>query len=315
MDEYDSLVRSWTRTLRRKAPKTLTLYTSAAADFGSWLDSADGSEVPEPVDRPQRVSDLATRHVHGWLNHLEARGLAPATVSNKYRALQQLFNWLVEEGELAAHPMTRMKPPKVPTKRVETVSPDDLRKLLATCSKKDFTNSRDAAIVLLYVDSGARLSEVAGLAVADIDLKTDAAYSVGKGDKPRVHSFGNQTAMAIERYLRFRAKHKQARLAELWLGHNERGPMTSNGIHQMLRRRCDVADIPPIHAHKLRHTMATDFLDRGGQEGDLMRLMGWESRQMLRRYTDTTAERRAVASHKSKSLGDELLARRGRRST
>lgn len=313
MDEYDSLVRSWTRAIRSLSPKTVKLYTAAAADFGAWLDSTDGPDVDEPVDRPAQVADIAARHVHGWRNHLTARGNAPATVSNKYRGLQQLFNWLVEEDELATHPMARMKPPKVPIQRVETVSPDDLRALLGTCSKKDFTNTRDTAIILLYVDSGARLAEIAGLTTDALDMKTDAAYSVGKGDKPRIHSFGNQTAMALERYLRFRAKHKQAHRPELWLGHNERGPIASSGIHQMLQRRCAVAQIPMIHAHKLRHTMATDFLDRGGQEGDLMRLLGWESRQMLKRYTDTTAERRAVANHKAKSLSDELLAGRRRR--
>lgn len=306
MREYDDLLHSWTRTLRRKAPKTLETYVRSARSFGDWLDTEDGPDVPEPVDRPATVADIASRHIEGWLADQEAKGYAKSGISVRYRGLQQFLNWLVAEEEIERHPMARVKAPTVPTQRVEVVPEDWLKQLLATCKPRTFINIRDEAIIRLYVDSGGRLSEIAGLGVEDLDLKTDAAYSVGKGGKPRVHSFGNTTALALERYMRQRAKHKRARLPNLWLGANEHGPMTISGIDKMLRRRCELAGIPPVNAHRLRHTMATAFLDAGGSEGDLMRLLGWESRQMIKRYTATTAERRAVRAHKSRSLGDRL---------
>lgn len=306
VDDYDSLLTSWTRTLRGKADKTLVTYRAAALIFAEWAASEDGPDVEEPVDRPDTVASIAPRHIHGWLNDQRHRGFAASTINNRYRGLQQFLNWLVDEGEIDAHPMARMSPPAVPVKRVATVPPDTLKAILATCKKREFEGTRDAAILLMYVDTGARLSEVAGLLVENLDMKTDAAYSVGKGNKPRVHSFGNNTAMALERYLRHRAKHAKAHLPQLWLTIKDRGALTSQGIDQMVRRRCEIAKVPTIHVHQLRHTMATAFLDDGGNEGDLMRLMGWESRQMLKRYTDTTAERRAVANHKSRSFGDKL---------
>lgn len=306
MEDYDSLLQSWTRTLRGKADKTLSTYRAAAEIFAAWVATEDGPEVEEPVDRPQSVADIAPRHIYGWLNDQRRQGFAASTINNRYRGLQQFFNWLVEEGELDKHPMARMSPPRVPSKRVETITPETLKAILATCRKREFEGARDEAILRMYVDTGARLSEVAGLLLENLDLKTDAAYSIGKGNKPRVHSFGNKTAVALERYLRHRAKHAKAHLPQLWLTIKDRGALTSQGIDQMVRRRCAIANVPAIHVHQLRHTMATAFLDDGGNEGDLMRLMGWESRQMLKRYTDTTAERRAVANHKSRSFGDKL---------
>lgn len=305
-DEYEELLHSWTRTLRKKSPKTVIVYNQGARSFLAYLLTEDGPDVPEPVDRPATVAAIASRHVDGWINDQQAAGYKSAGVNNRYRALQQFFNWLVDEQELAVHPMARMKAPKVDVPRVETVPPENLKKLLATCKGRDFQNVRDAAILLLYIDSGGRLSEIAGLMVDDLDMKADAAYSIGKGGKPRVHSFGNTTAAAIERYLRQRRQRKEVSRPELWLCVKAGRTFTSSGVHQMLARRCEDAKIPHINAHKFRHTMATAFLDEGGSEGDLMRLMGWDSRQMIKRYTDTTAEKRAVGAHKKLSFADKL---------
>lgn len=310
--EYDGLLQSFKRTIRSKSPKTFAAYVSAAELFRDWLAGEDDpDEVPEPVDRPEVVAGICVRHVHGFMNQQEARGYSPATRSNRYRSLQQFLNFLVREDELDEHPMARMKPPEVPTKRVETVAAEHLQQLFAWLRGKGFTQLRDTAIIALYVDSGARLSEVAGLNVADVDVKQDCAYATGKGNKPRVLSFGNSTGLAIERYMRVRAKHALGARPELWLAEKV-GPMTGvltvSGIHKMIKRRCEQAGIPELHAHQFRHTMATAYLDGGGELNDLMRLGGWESLQMVKRYTDTTADRRAVAAHKKHSLVDKVTA-------
>lgn len=334
--EYDSLVRSFERQLRcqLKAPKTLDAYLSSARFFGEWLagedhpvpastpadrkrlanlgytpvESSDSMMMaPPPTSRPTTIAELATVHVQSWILTLVAAGLEPSTVSYRYRGVQQFIKFLVEEGELDHSPMSRLKPPKVTVKPVATVGTDDLKKLLATCRGREFAEVRDDAIIRLYIDSGGRLKEVAGLAVSDLDMRQDVAQVIGKGGKPRALPFGNRTASSIERYLRARSKHKLARLPELWLPIKDRGrALTSDGIHNMIQRRCAEAGIDPIHAHQFRHTMATDFLDNGGSPNDLMRLMGWDSHQMIKRYTDTTADRRAREAHRRMSLGDRL---------
>jgi integrase len=74
--------------------------------------------------------------------------------------------------------------------------------------------------------------------------------------------------------------------------------MTPSGLYQVLRRRCREAGLPSIHPHAIRHTFAHEWLAGGGQEGDLMRLAGWRSRQMLDRYGRSAADERVREAYR-----------------
>jgi integrase/recombinase XerD len=127
----------------------------------------------------------------------------------------------------------------------------ELTALLATCKGGGFQNRRDYAIISLFKDTGARLSELAGLDKSDISARDREAVVMGKGDKQRTIKFTYDTASAVDRYLRERAKHRMARVNALWLGVRG-GPMTASGVYQMIERGGLDAGVE-VNPHKFRH--------------------------------------------------------------
>jgi integrase len=182
-------------------------------------------------------------------------------------------------------------------RRQATHLADVLRKRSARCPSTTSRNSQRTP------GKGIRLSELAGIRYdpddpkhGDIDLWHREITVHGKGGKTRTVKISHDDARALDRYLRARARHAQAHRPQLWLGINNRGPMTASGICQVIARRgrqCSMEVFP----HRFRHHFSHSWLDRDGAEGDLMELNGWTSPQMLRRYGASARSARARRSY------------------
>ena len=253
-----------------RSPRTLETYAEATSQLRGFLEKAGHSLV---------VADIKRSDLEDFLLSLGERW-SPATVSNRFRALQSLFGFVVAVGELDRSPLGGLTPPRVPEKAIPVLTFEDVCSLLATASGTGFDPRRDSAIVRMLFDTGMRRAELCGLTCHDIDMELAVASVMGKGRRPRSCPFGDQTATAPARYLRVRAKHAHAGVDALWLGRN--GSLSTSGVAQMLRRRGRQAGVE-VHPHMFRHAFASAYLSDGGQESDLMRLAGWRSSTMAAR--------------------------------
>lgn len=280
---------------RNRSPKTIRSYLEA---LDLYRDFATQSGFPTAVDQVNRdhLETFLADQLERW---------RPKTAQIRYGALRQFFKWAQEEGEVKTSPMVNMRPPSVPEVSVPVVSDADLAKLLKVCEGSGFDQRRDTAILRLLIDCGLRLGEVTNITTTDVDWDLQVVGVVGKGSRPRAVPMSPKTTQALDRYAnRARRTHTQAGSSALWLG--ARGPLTSNGVAQMLRRRCLQAGIEQLHPHQLRHTAAHVAKKEGLGDSDMMRIFGWRSPQMLHRYGASAADERAQEAYKRLAPGDRV---------
>ncbi|KAA9157931.1 tyrosine-type recombinase/integrase [Amycolatopsis acidicola] len=313
---WRSYVEEWDRALRAaNHPETTRYnYELAVTQLGGFLGGDElrrvieenGHRVREDdSDAAEDPTDVQRRHVE-WFITWMLQTRSASTAVNKYKALQQFFRYLVDEGEMRAHPMDRMHQPSVTEKLVSVLDDQQVGALLDACSGKDFLARRDTALIRLLFDTGGRLAEVSRALTSELDMQRDLLIVHGKGDKYRAIPFGAKTGQALTRYLRVRGRHQAADLPHLFLAQRGRRTLTPNAIKIMLRRRGREAGIPGVHAHQFRHTLAHEWQLQGGNESDLMAIMGWASPEMLRRYGKSAAAQRAQHSHRTLALGDRI---------
>jgi site-specific recombinase XerD len=251
---------------------------------------------------PTTVTELTPDHLEAFIVSFYERGLRPTTILARHQALSRFFAWLVAENELAATPLASIRAPtaKLPEPRV--LSGEEIAVLLAACHGDAFEDLRDTAMIQLLLDTGLRRTELAGLQLDDLDLDLHTAYVAGHRRVTRAAPFDRPAARALERYLAACALHRWVHLPHLWLG--RRGRLTDRGVDLAVRHRGRLGGLPALHAQRLRHTYVQQYLADGGSGRDLMRLVGWKSRQLLGRYrTNTVAERPPAAWRR---LGDRL---------
>jgi integrase/recombinase XerD len=232
-----------------KAASTVRIYTEAPL----WFAAAHLLRDTEKT----RWEQVDTQDVQQWIVWL-LDNFSEAYARQQYCSLRQFFGWLAAEDEIP-DPVARLRAPAVKDKPVPFFTSVELSELDKACRGNAFAQRRDAAIVAVFRATGIRLAELAGIRYDpcdrgrnDLDLERREIRVRGKGGKDRTVRIDHEAARRIDRYLRVRARHDQAHRLGLWLGAGGRGPLTRDGIYQMIKRRGEQSGVP-VYPHRFRH--------------------------------------------------------------
>jgi len=192
------------------------------------------------------------------------------------------------EGYISNNPMERLKIPKVPRKVIATFTPEQLKKMISRLDLNKARTFRDYTIILLLLDTGIRLSELANLRVEGVDFKQSYLLVSGKGSKERIVPIGTQVRRLLWRYIStFRPDPYYSENTNMFLIANG-NPLKGGAIRLMISRLGVKAGISGVRcsAHTFRHTFAKEYLMQGGDVFSLQRILGHSSLEMVKVYVN-----------------------------
>lgn len=303
---------SWELALRagNKAAKTLRSYIDVATMFIAYLNDNSLPCDAEGV-RAEHVQAFIVREIHRT---------SPASADVCFRNLRVWWNWMCSTDvaeRTTPSPVLKGDRPNVAAKVKRYVTEDEQRRLLATAASNSFEDRRDRALLMVLYDSGPRASGVMGIRytprnpdTSDVDLKGSRLRIRLKGGSEHWVPLGRAAVQALDRYIRARSGHSQALASPwLWLGIQGRNTshMGSEGLRDMLTRRSGLARIEgKVTPHWYRRTATHELLKAGASDGDVQRIMGWKTRDMVAHYGEELADERARETHARLSPADRL---------
>jgi site-specific recombinase XerD len=287
--------------VENKSPKTLSFYKSNLEKFEWYIDKFGIDTIDASTIRSflAYVKDTANRW--GSSNARANRMVSPTTVKSYYISLSALFTWAVEEQLIASNPIATVKKPKLPHKSVKGFEPETMKILLGSIKGRSLSDLRNKAMLFMFLDTGFRLSELAGLTLSDINIERGIIKITGKGNKERCARVGVKTQKALWDYI----AHRPVEEDYVWLGKGY-SKMTADGIAQMIRNLGKRLGIK-LSPHRLRHSFAISFLRNGANPFELQIALGHATLEMTRKYTQALGFEDVFKRHILASPVDRLV--------
>lgn len=260
------------QTERRLSANTVKHYRRDLEELRAWC-------------QVQGIGDwrgLDTRQVRQYAAAAHRRGLSGRSIQRRLSALRTFYNYLLREGTARINPGLDVQAPRTPRHLPDTLSVDDLDRLLRGRSD-DPLLVRDIAILELFYSSGLRLAELVGLDCMDIDLDERVVRVTGKGAKTRVVPVGSKAIAALQAWLALRPC--AAGETALFTGRGGRR-LGARAVQQRVRQRAVARSIPgKLHPHTLRHSFASHLLESSGDLRAVQELLGHADISTTQIYT------------------------------
>lgn len=252
----------------------------------TWLERAGITDLKQVTARDVEayVVDLR-RGVDG------ARALSTSSAARALVVARGLHKFGVAEGVLDADVAAEVTPPKQGERLPDTLSVQEVEALLDSCPTETPVGVRDRALLELLYATGARVSELLGLNVDDVQDSEGVITVTGKGNKQRLVPVGKHAQAAVNAYLvRVRPAFATGKSHALFLN-TRGGALSRQSAWTVLKQAAQRAGIEKeISPHTLRHSFATHLLEGGADVRTVQELLGHASVTTTQIYTHVTAD-------------------------
>ena len=236
---------------------------------------------------------LDHRHFRRYLAYMEKAGYTRKTASRRLSCVRSFFSYLNIRGLVLENPAAAAATPKSAKGLPRRTQLADVERLLSVCAGSDKPQDmRDAAFLELLFATGARISEVAGLAVCDVSFAAKSVRLMGKGSKQRDVPLYDCALESLGRYLSFaRPKLAGGSACPSLFVSTRANPMSADSLRRVFKKRAAQAGLDPsLHPHDLRHCFATELLEGGADLRSVQEMLGHARLSTTQVYTHLSLE-------------------------
>ena len=213
------------------------------------------------------VCDVTTNDIRNYLSeYQERRKVSRVTIDNMRRIFSSFFAWLEDEDYIVKSPVRRIHKVRTESLVKEVLSDENMEVLRDSCQE-----IRDISMIDLLASTGMRVGELVNLNREDIDFHERQCVVFGKGNKEREVYFNARTKIHLQNYLNSRMDDNPALFVSLSKPHSR---LSISGVEVRLRTLGRRVNIPKVHPHKFRRTLATMAIDKGMPIEQVQRLLG-----------------------------------------
>lgn len=261
--------------------ETIRGYRSDLRQFLSFANGQRDAEAPPLA--PDQVDPLTIRSYLAWLDR---KGEKKSSLARKLAALRSLYRFLARDGLVGRNPAEEVRTPKQPQHLPRVLTKDDAGALMELPDGDDLLSLRDRAILETLYSTGARVSELVGMNLEDLNMGDGLVRLRGKGRKERIVPIGE---VAVESVKGYRAGLKPSAIghqlsAPVFMNHRG-GRLTARSVERIVGKYSSRLVSGRVSPHALRHSFATHLLDEGADLRAIQEMLGHASLGTTQKYT------------------------------
>jgi integrase/recombinase XerC len=273
---------NYLRYEKNRSERTVERYEKSLRDFEDYFKGCDSELDWATID-----ADI----IRGWMESRMDKGIAATTVNADLASVRTFFRFALSRKMVGKDPAHAVKGPKKQKPLPQFVKESDMDRLLDDEKwSEEYKDVRARTIIILFYETGIRLSELIGLDDHDVDFEASQLKVTGKRNKQRLVPFGEELRKELKRYMEIRNDSVEKKTDALFLDKNGERIKKWQVYHAVKENLSKVTMMKKKSPHVLRHSFATAMLNHEAGLESVRKLLGHESLETTQIYTHTTFE-------------------------